>query len=58
MADLVFYGLLLAVMLVVVGFQVRYYLQRALSQKWPTATATLTQGFVAVISRPYRPNPA
>lgn len=50
MADLIFYGLLLALMLVVVGFQVRYYLRRVLSQNWPTTTATIKQGFVGVIS--------
>ena len=51
MADLVFYGLLLLVMLVVVGFQVRYYFRRVLSRNWPMATATIKQGFVGVIAR-------
>jgi hypothetical protein len=51
MADLVFYGLLLVVMLAVVGFQGRYYWRRMLSQNWPKATATIKQGFVGVISR-------
>jgi hypothetical protein len=51
MADLVFCGLLLAVMLVVIGFQGRYYLRRVLSRNWPTATATIKQAYVGVIDR-------
>lgn len=51
MGDLVFYGLLLAAMLVVVGIQCRYYLRRELSRNWPTVTATIKQGYVGVIDR-------
>jgi hypothetical protein len=51
MADIIFYGLLSAVMLVAVGFQIRYYFRRLLSQFWPTTTAIIKQGFVGVIDR-------
>jgi hypothetical protein len=51
MADLIFYGLLLAVILVVAGFQIRYYFRRLLSQNWPTTTAVIKPEFVGVISQ-------
>jgi hypothetical protein len=40
-----------AVMLVVVGSQVHYYSRRVLSRNWPTATATIKQGYVGVMAR-------
>jgi hypothetical protein len=49
--DLAFYSLLLAVVAIVCGFQIRFYLRRFLSQRWPTASATIRKGFIGTVSR-------
>ena len=47
--DSIFHNLVLAAMLVLAAFQVRYYARRIVSWDWPKATATVKQGFAGTI---------
>ena len=49
--ELAFYGVMLTVVVVMSGFQVRFYLRRFLGRRWPTASATIRKGFIGTVSR-------
>src|SRR5215469_5796362 len=48
---LAFYGVMLAIMAVVVGFQIRFYLRRFWSRHWPTETATIKRAYLGTVAR-------
>jgi hypothetical protein len=49
--ELAFYSIFLAVVAIVCGFQIRFYLRRFLSRHWPTASATIRKGFIGTVSK-------
>jgi hypothetical protein len=49
--ELAFYCVILAVVAVVCGFQIRFYLRRFLSRRWPIVSATIRKGFIGTVSR-------
>ncbi len=49
--DLIFYSLLLVLVIIVCGFQIRFYFRRFLSAHWPSASAAIRKGFLGTVSR-------
>jgi hypothetical protein len=48
---LAFYGAMLIIMLVALGYQARFYLRSFSSRHWPTTTATIKRGFIGSVGR-------
>ena len=42
---------MLGAVALVCGFQIRFYLRRFLSKRWPMASAIIRKGFIGVVSR-------